>query len=93
MDLDETIKNLATKVELKAEQDKTMKLQTYHSSLFIVQSYFINDESQNFLIFQPNLNIFTIYGNLKRCKNKEKIRSCTTSNNALSPKLDGIIQK
>ena len=29
-------------------------------SLFIGQSYFINEGSQNFLIFQPILNTFTM---------------------------------
>ena len=48
------------KNELKAEKDNIEKLPTYESSLFIGQSYFINDESQNFLIFQPILNSFKI---------------------------------
>ena len=39
--------------ELKAEQDKIVKLQTYDLSLFIGRSYFINDEAQLYLIFQP----------------------------------------
>ena len=59
-DLDTKMKILATKVELKAEQDKIEKLQTNDSSLFIGQSYFVNDESQNFLIFQPIFKIFTM---------------------------------
>ena len=33
-------------------------MQTYDSSLFIRQSYFINNRSQNFSIFHPFLNIF-----------------------------------
>ena len=49
----EEIKPLATKAELKAEQDKIVKLQTYDSSLFIGQSYFSNDGAQLYLIFQP----------------------------------------
>ena len=40
----EEIKTLATKAELKAEQDKIVKLQTYDLSLCIGQSYFVNDE-------------------------------------------------
>ena len=63
--------------------------------LFIGQSYFINDVSQNFLIFQLILNTFKIPAGLaetivawqsKRLLN-EKIRTPTTSNNSLSPKL------
>ena len=50
-DLDKKIKVLAAKAELKAEQVKTEKLQTYDSSLFISQSCFINEGSQFFLIF------------------------------------------
>ena len=47
------IATLATKAELKSEEDKIEKLQTYDSSLLICQSYFGNDGSQNFLICQP----------------------------------------
>ena len=36
------VKKLAAKAELKAEQDKLVKLQTYDLSLFIGQSYFNN---------------------------------------------------
>ena len=54
------IEKLATKTELKAEQDKLEKLQTYDSILFIGQSYFINDGSQNASIFQPIYNTFTM---------------------------------
>ena len=49
-----------TKTKKKQEQqDKTENLQTYDTTLFIGQSYFCNDGSQNFLIFQPNFNTFT----------------------------------
>ena len=47
-DLDQT---LATKPALRSEPDKIVKLQAYDSSLFIGQSYFLNDRSQNLLIF------------------------------------------
>ena len=40
------IKKLVTKAELKAGQDKIVKLQTYDSSLFIGQGYFNNDTAQ-----------------------------------------------
>ena len=60
-DLDKNIETLATKADLKAEQDKIVKLQTYDSSLYIGQSYFFNDGSQNFLLLQPILNTFTMH--------------------------------
>ena len=46
------MEKLATKAELKAEQDKIVKRQTHDSILFVSQSYFIDDGSQNFLTFQ-----------------------------------------
>ena len=45
-DLNEKIKILATKVELKAEQDKIVKLERYDLSLCICQSYINNNEAQ-----------------------------------------------
>ena len=53
-------KRLAAKAELKAEQNKTVKLKTYDSSLFIGQSYFLNDGSQNLLMSQPVFHTFTM---------------------------------
>ena len=50
-DLDKKIETLATKAELKAQQNKIVKLQTYDSNLFIGQSYFFSDGLQNLLIF------------------------------------------
>ena len=72
-----------------------MKLQTNVSSLFIGQKCFIDDESQNFSIFQPILNTFTMTSGLKkttvawqsRVLSNEKITPPTKSNNSLSPKL------
>ena len=67
-DLDRKIKEeittLATKAELKAEQDKMVKLQTYDLSLFIGQGYFINDGSQNYLVFQPIYKTITTFSGL-----------------------------
>ena len=39
-DLDKKVATLATKAELKAEQDKIIKLQTFDSSYFWGKSYF-----------------------------------------------------
>ena len=47
------VKKLAAKAELKAEQDKLVKLQTYDLSLFIGQRYFNNIWAQLSLIHQP----------------------------------------
>ena len=49
----EKTKTLATKAELKTEQDKIVKLQIYDSSLFISKSYFNNDTALLYLIFEP----------------------------------------
>ena len=55
----EEIKALATKAELKAEQDKIVKLQTCDWNLFIGQSCFNNDAAQLCLIFQPSYKTIT----------------------------------
>ena len=65
----EEIKELATQAELKAEQDKLVKLQTYDLSLSIGQSHFVNDEAQLYLILQP------LYYTLKRLGDTEKVVS------------------
>ena len=45
-------KKLPTRAELKPEQDKIVKLQTYDLSLFIGQSYFNNGGAKLYLMFQ-----------------------------------------
>ena len=57
-DLNRKIKTSGTKVVLNTEQYRIEKLQTDDSSLFIGQSYNMNDRSQNGLIFQPNSKTF-----------------------------------
>ena len=89
------IQKLATKAESKAEQDNILKLQTYDSSAFIGQSYFINDRSQNFLIFQPIFNTSTMAAGLtdtivdwkSRDLPNKRIKPHITPNHSLSPKL------
>ena len=49
----EEIKALPGKAELKLEQDKIVKLETYDLSLFIDPSSFNNDGAQLYLILQP----------------------------------------
>ena len=60
---------LATNAELKAEQDKITIPQTYDLSLFIGQSYFVNDGAQLYLIFQRH------YYTLKKLGDTEKVVS------------------
>ena len=45
----EEIKQLAAKAKLKVEQGKIKNFQTYDLSLFIGQSYFVNDGAQLYL--------------------------------------------
>ena len=47
----EEIQKLVTTAEIKAEQHKIVKIQAYDLSLFIGQSYFVNDVAQLCLIF------------------------------------------
>ena len=54
------MEKLATKAELKVEQDKIVKRQTHDSIFFVSQSYFINDGSQNFLTFQLFFDSFAM---------------------------------
>ena len=48
----EEIEKLAKKTELKAEQDKIVKLKTYDLNLFSGQKYFVNNRAQLYIIFQ-----------------------------------------
>ena len=43
---------LATKAELKPEQRKIIKLQTFDSSYFCSKSYFEDNRTQNYFVFQ-----------------------------------------
>ena len=66
---EEKEKKLATKAELKAEQDKIVTRQIYDLSLFTGQSYFNNDGAQIYLILQ------LLYYTLKRLGGTEKVVS------------------
>ena len=54
------VATLATKakLELKAEQDKTIKLQAFDSSYFCGKSDFKDDGTQKYLAFQPMYKYF-----------------------------------
>ena len=62
-DFDEKIKKLATKAELKVEQDKTVKLQTFDSSYFRGKSHLEDHGTRNYLVFQPIYRCFKKIGN------------------------------
>ena len=51
--LNNKMKKLATKEELKAEQRKLLKFQTFHLGYFLSKNFVINDGTQNYLIFSP----------------------------------------
>ena len=51
-DLNKKLSTLGTKTELKAEQDKIVKLQAFDLSYFHGKSYFEDDGAQNYLVFQ-----------------------------------------
>ena len=54
----EEIKKLATKAELKAEQDKIVKLETHDLSYFLgkIFLFFGYDGFQNLFVYQPTLS-------------------------------------
>ena len=52
------IATLATKAELKVEQDKIVKIQVFDLSYFCDKGYFEDDGSQNYLVFQPIYRCF-----------------------------------
>ena len=51
---------LGTKVKLKAEQDKIVKLQTHDLSYFLGKIFFGDDGSQNMFFYQPKLDTFIL---------------------------------
>ena len=76
-------------------ENEFKKLQTFDSRLFIGQTYFGNDGSQNFSIFQPIYKTLTTLSGLpntiaewesKGLSNK-KIKSAFAAAHTLSPKL------
>ena len=57
---------LATKAELKVEQDKIIKFQAIYSSYFCGNNQFEDEGTQNYLIFQPMYKYFKKIGNTDR---------------------------
>ena len=59
-------KNTSNKTKYVLVENEFKKLQTFDSSLFIIQSYFNNDEVQlPYLIFQPIYKTITTFDCLK----------------------------
>ena len=65
----EEIEKIATKGESKEEQEKIGDFQIHDLSLFIDQSYFVNDGLQLYLMFYP------LYYTLKRLDDTEEVVS------------------
>ena len=82
-------------MELKSQQDKIEKLIINDSNLFISQSYFIDNGSQYFWIFQRISNTFSMPATLTEIMiawksivlSNWKNKSPITASNILSPNL------
>ena len=57
-DLNTKVATLATKAELKTEQDKIVKFQAFDSSCFHGKSHFEDDDTENYLVFCPVYRYF-----------------------------------
>ena len=56
-DLNKKIEILAKKAELKAEQDKIVKLETYDLSYFLGKNVFGDGGSQNIFVYWPTFSM------------------------------------
>ena len=99
-DLDKYVAKLATKSELKAEQEKILKLQALDSSYFRGKSHFEDDGTQNYLVLQPMYRYFKKIGNTECTLSRkskglsdENIKPPTTTDNSLAPRLSYIGNK
>ena len=95
--LDKKIATLAPKVELKAEQDKKVKLHGFILSYIRVKIHFEDDDTQNYLLFQPIYRYLEKIGNsihISAWKSKrfpdEIIKSSATSGNSFASSLNYI---
>ena len=92
--MNKKIATLTSKAELKAEQDKIIRLQAFHSSYFCGKSHFEDDGTQNYLVFEPLYKYFKTIGNtdhISAWKSKglsdESIKPPSASDNSLVPFL------
>ena len=88
---------LAAKAELKAEQDKIVKLKSFDSSYFRGKKYFEDAGAQNSLVFQAMfryLKNISNTDNISAWKSKglygESIKPPVTSDNSVTPSLNYI---
>ena len=94
-DLDKKEAALATKAELKVEQDKKVKLQAFDSSYFSGKSHFDDIDTQNYLLLQSIYKFFKRIANsnyISTWKSKEffheSIKPPAASNNSLALALN-----
>ena len=91
--------NLMTKINFDAKiieiENNIKKLQTFESSSFRGNNYFKEDDTQNYLVFQPIIRHFRVIANKKfisSSKSKglsdETITLHATSDNSLTPLID-----
>ena len=75
-------------------ENELKKLKTFYSSYFVGKSHFEEDDTQNYLVFQPLNKYFKVITNtdyISSWKSKglsaESIKPSTTSDNSLTPAL------
>ena len=95
--MNKKVATLATKAELKAEQDKIVKLQAFDSSYFHGKNKFEDDVNQNYSVFQPMCRCFKKISNtdhISAWKSKglsdESIKPPSTSDNSFASLLSCI---
>ena len=88
---------LSTKAELKAEQDKIVKLQVFDSSHSLGKNHFEDDGTQNYLVFHPVSRYFKVIVNTYKVTawklkglSDENIKPPSISDNSLNPRINYI---
>ena len=89
------VKLLQIKQNNESIENELNKFETFDSSYFIGKSYFEEDRTQNYLVFQPINKYFKVITNtdyVSSWKSKglsaESIKPPTTSDNSLAPELN-----
>ena len=89
------VKLLQIKQNNESIENELNKFETFDSSYFIGKSYFEEDGTQNYLVFQPINKYFKVITNtdyVSSWKSKglsaESIKPPTTSDNSLTPELN-----
>ena len=96
-DFDKKMVILVAKAELKSEEDKITKLQTFELSCFRGKSNFEDDETRNYLVFQSVLKYLKTAANtneVRAWKSKElsdeSMKPSSTSDSSLKPGITYI---